>query len=257
MDPLSVSFNEFANVDQVSAEDDSSACEYAPPVEGCMDSCATTYDHTAVVPIEGMCAYFDLCSFDHFSQNADGVVTAEDIAYCYENVMYADGTMGSTPPWEGLTPLQITQLGWEYGWIKRQVMVQKNELNNVVGGTFCTEGGQYHDIPTQYAVEDFNGTMQSYDMPLNGWDFNNGVDLRNFSLGLLQQMQGDEQTPVTCNIYGCTDPNSGNYEPEATHPSAAAPPVWLAIRQYHLDNPTQDEDDIPWEISNCPPEAFD
>ena len=251
MDPGSVSFDPLANVDQVSAEDASSACLYAPLVTGCMDPCATTYDHNAVIPIESDCAFFDLCSFDYFSESADGVVTAEDIAYCYENVMYADGTMGATPPWEGLTPLQITQLGWEYGWIKRQVTVQKNELNNVVGGTFCTEGGQYHDIPMQYTTFDFNNNATTNDIPNGGWDFNNGIDLINFSLGLLQQMQGDEQTPVTCNIYGCTDPNSDDHNEFATHSCDEAPPVWFAIRQYHLDNPTQDEDDIPWEICNC------
>lgn len=255
MEPGSISFDPLANVNQVSAEDDSSACVYPDPIQGCMDPCATTYDQNAVIAADDDCAYFDLCSFDYFSEIPDGRVTAEDILYCYENVMYpSGGAMGGDPAWQGLTPMQIEQLGWEWNWIKRQLTVQKNENNNVVGGSFCVKDDQFHDVPMQYTTFDFNGSATTNDIPNGGWDFSDGTHLINFTLGVLQQQELDHGV-LTCNVYGCMDPNSFNYNSEATHPCDAAPSVWLAIRQWHLDNDTQDEDDIPWEICGCDTEV--
>ena len=106
----------------------------------------------------------------------------------------------------------------------------------------------------QYTTFDFNGSATTNDIPNGGWDFSDGTHLINFTLGVLQQQELDHGV-LTCNVYGCMDPNSFNYNSEATHPCDAAPSVWLAIRQWHLDNDTQDEDDIPWEICGCDTEV--
>jgi len=254
MNSASISFNEFANVAQVSADDDSDPCVWPPPVEGCMDPCSTTWNHNAEISDPSACAYFDLCSFDYFSESPDGIVTAEDIAYCYENVLYPSAVgMGEfgTSAWEGLTPLQITQLGWEYGWILRQSSVVKNSFNNPTGGSFCTEGGQYYDIPTTYPLADFNGSVWQTDMPVNGWDFSDAQHMIWFTLGFLQQIETENGGPVTCNIYGCADPMNDEYNALATHHCHEAPDVWTAIREWHLNNPSQDVEDIPWEECSC------